>query len=209
MSKCSMLCFVQEVQLITLNIMDYIKLKPHSQWELSAYSLALLQLSLTQDVNSSQVWLTYLENLFFRWDGIFSEIKSKRCTSVPDIQLNIPDSTYYYTAFPMFPTQFLNPDSSVKGLHRLNTALQLQVGLTIHKVVWEMFDLSDLPNISWKNPLQWYSTDFPKWGSPYFSPISFKIRFLVYATNKAKSSTDNNLHNCETMIDFQCLSKGK
>lgn len=53
------------------------------------------------------------------------------CTSVPDIQLKIPDSTYYYAALPMFPTQLLNPDSSVNGLHRLNTALQLQVGLTI------------------------------------------------------------------------------
>lgn len=72
-----------------------------------------------------------------------------------------------------------------------------------------MFDLSDLPNTSWKNSLQWYSTDFPKWDSPYFSPVSFKICFLVYATNKAKNSTYNNLLNCETMIDSQCLSKGK
>lgn len=66
MSNFSVLCFVQEVQWITLNLIDYIKLKPHSQGEISAYSLAVLQSSLAQDVNSSQVQLTYFENLFFR-----------------------------------------------------------------------------------------------------------------------------------------------
>lgn len=66
MSNCSMLCFVQEVQWITLNLIDSIKLKSHSQWELSAYSLALLQSSLAQDVSRSQVQLTYFENFLFR-----------------------------------------------------------------------------------------------------------------------------------------------
>lgn len=86
----------------------------------------------------------------------------------------------------MFPTHFLIPDSSVKGLHRLNTALQLQVGLTIHKVVWEMLKLSDLPNISQNHSLEWYSMGFLQRDSPCFSPIPFKICFLVYATNRAK-----------------------
>lgn len=105
-------------------------------------------------------------------------------------ELQLPNLIYLTGLSSILPytTQLLTSDSSVKVLQRLKAALQLQAGLTAHKVVWEKFGLSDLPRISQNNSPGWYSTGFLEWDGPFFffSPISCKTCFPVSSTNRAK-----------------------
>lgn len=101
-------------------------------------------------------------------------------------------------------------DASMKALHRINLALPLQVGLTVHEVVWEKFALSDLPRFSQKKLSRVVFNWLSGMGWPFLFLQSHLIQnmFSSFFNKQNKNTMDNNLLNYKTMIIPQCWSKG-